>query len=107
MFWERAKRFLQGAGDLDEAERQLKLQKAHLWPSENAAVVCEPLKEYRVWLAGGRLEEILALLPGAEDWARNAGYDRIVIHMEDSRPGWERVMKRRGFRKETVLAKEL
>lgn len=110
MFWKHAETFLRKATTpeaLQDAEMRCKTGAAHLWPTKRAAVVCEPIRDYRVWLAGGDLDEIIALLPVAERWAKAAGYDRIVIHMDDTRKGWKRLMKRHGFSQETMLVKEL
>lgn len=56
-------------------------------------------------VAAGEMEAILPLIGQAEDWARNLGVTFACIA---SRPGWERVLKTRGYRLyQTDLRKDL
>ena len=76
-----------------------------LWPAHNSAAVTETVKAMHVWLAGGKLKELLAMLEVAENEHRARGFDQITI--SDARSGWARVLKARGYVERTVLVKEL
>jgi hypothetical protein len=73
--------------------------RAQIWPGERSAVVTQCVVDDRgpclhVWLAGGDLEEILAMRVGAEAWARAQGCRRMTI---DGRQGWARRLRAHGF----------
>lgn len=59
-----------------------------------------------IWLAGGRLDELVGeLRPAAERWARTIGCRRVLIV---GRPGWERALRPQGYAPlARVIAKEL
>lgn len=82
---------------------------AQLWPLPNAALVTQidiyptGLKECRAWLAGGELDEIVAITPEIEAWARKRGCTRAVIF---GRRGWGKALT--GYREMAVTyAKDL
>lgn len=87
--------------DADEAEliADLISSAAQLWPGQRSAVVTQVFEEtdgpsLHVWLAGGELDDILALKPGIEAWARARGCRWVTI---EGRRGWERLLKADGF----------
>lgn len=45
-------------------------------------------------VAAGALAGILKLIAEAEDWAREQG---VTFACVESRPGWERILKKRGY----------
>lgn len=106
--WERSRPHLEAAmarGDklpLDVVRGALERHDAHLWPGERSAAVCEPVKAYHVWLAGGDLRELLAMEQRASAWAQAHGFDRMTIV---GRPGWARALP--GYAYETALVKRL
>jgi hypothetical protein len=84
-------------------------QKAQLWPGKNAAMVTEIEHQNghrfaRVWLAGGDLQELLAMSSGLEAWARIQGCEWVTI---PGRKGWERATKALGYEFEAVLLKKV
>lgn len=69
---------------------------AQLWLGRRSALVTQVTveRDIHVWLAGGEMDEIIALVPGAEAWARAMTCTSVTI---DGRPGWARVLKRLGY----------
>ena len=109
--WERCGRFLEPALDgwtLDAVEQEILVGRAQFWPMEHSAVVTQihsyPLgRVLRVWLAGGRWDELVKALPHADAYARSQ--ECVAVEVE-GRPGWERLLK--GYQKRRVLlVKEL
>lgn len=96
---------------LEEVLEAIGSGEARLWMGEKSAAVTTFLQnavvraDEAVWHAGGELRDLLDVLDFGADACREAGCDRLVI--ENTRPGWERVLKARGFRAVTVLVKEL
>lgn len=96
---------------MDEVQEAVTLGNARLWLDNNAAAVTEMFGQMnaqglqRIWLAGGDLEQLIALGYRAEQLARHLGMNRMVI--EETRPGWTRVLKEHGYREMTSLVKEL
>lgn len=73
----------------------LKSGACQLWMGERSAMVTQYLGDcLHGWLAGGELEEIKRMIPGAEAWARAAGCTRVTIA---GRKGWARALKPLGF----------
>jgi hypothetical protein len=70
--------------------------RAQLWEGDGGAVVtrCFPPDQFHIWLAGGRLMAVLALLPGGIAWGRPLGLKRLTLK---GRPGWLRVLATHGF----------
>lgn len=71
----------------------------HLWPSENSAMITEfhdfPNKRYlHVFLAGGDLDEIKAMNPDLEDFAKKCGCAGISLN---GRPGWVKALTDLGY----------
>jgi hypothetical protein len=82
--------------------------KAQLWPGQNCALVSEvehaPGRRFaRVWHAGGDMDELVAMTPGLESWARMQGCDSVVV---SGRKGWERIMKALGYEFESVVLRK-
>ena len=102
--WERRRGWLLAAlepacGDEASLLADLAAGRAQLWAGEAAAMVTQCVVDERgrclhVWLAGGDLEEILAMRPGVEAWARAHGCGRVTIN---GRRGWSRVLRRHGY----------
>lgn len=74
---------------------------AQLWAGEGGALVTQCVegpegRSLHVWLAGGRLDTILALRPGVEAWARGLGCVCVTI---EGRSGWARVLSALGYRR--------
>lgn len=94
--------------DATESEllAELAAGRAELWLGEACAVVTQHVPDPKepclhIWLAGGRLTDVLALRPGIEARARGLGCRCITI---DGRRGWRRVMRPFGYR---LVGKEL
>lgn len=96
---------------LEEVLEAIGSEEARLWLGNGSAAVTVFLQhatvkaDEAVWHAGGELRSLLDVLDHGADACRAAGCDRLII--ENTRPGWERVLKSRGFRAVTVLVKEL
>lgn len=88
---------------------------ARLWLGPNSAVVTQVLQnanislEELIWHAAGELKGVLEILDYGAQACRMAGCDRLVLFADegDTRKGWERVLEAKGFKKVTVLVKEL
>ncbi len=102
--WGRAWRWLAPAlppEDGGEAQllSELSAGRAQLWVGESAAAVTQCVigpegASLHVWLAGGRLEGVLALREGVEAFARGRGCRAVTLA---GRPGWARVLRRHGY----------
>lgn len=74
----------------------LRANRAQLWIEGHSAMITElwakdgEMDCLHVWLAGGRLRELLALKPKVEHQAREWGCKRVTIA---GRMGWGRVLK--------------
>lgn len=110
--WEAKKHLLapalDGSYDLDDVWHEISEHRAQFWYLPNSAVVTQILefprrKVFRVWLAGGDLDELRFAMQECEGYAKSRGCDAIEI---DGRKGWARVFP--GFDKQRVtLAKEV
>jgi hypothetical protein len=88
---------------------------ARLWLGPNAAVVTATLQNAEVkidelvWHAGGDLKGVLEILEYGAQACRMIGCDRLVLLADegDTRKGWEKVLAPHGFRKVTLLVKDL
>lgn len=97
--------------DLDAVYAGLDAGDYQLWPGP-ASVVVTQLSRHpsglscHVWLAAGTLDEISAMQPAIEAWARSVGCDRMSVA---GRPGWERTwLRHTGYRPRfTILDKAL
>ena len=81
-----------------------------LYSNDGAVLICEPIPLPQGWMlcmfvTAGEMQHALALAEQAERDAIRLG---AVAISAIGRPGWERVLKKRGYRVETVImAKEL
>lgn len=57
-------------------------------------LVAAPEPYVLVWLGGGDLDELMALRPGVEAWARAQGAQAARIN---GRRGWTRALRSAGF----------
>lgn len=84
---------------------------ARFWLGNGSAAVTQflqdavILRDERVWHAAGTLDDLMQVLMFGALACKQAGCDRLII--EDTRPGWARVLKEHGFREMTVLVKDL
>lgn len=96
---------------IEELDAKLASGAALLWGGSQAAIVTE-IQQFpgavviHGLCATGDLREIVEqLIPAAEKWARLAGCTHAMI---ESREGWKRALKERGYEPHTVtLRKEL
>lgn len=78
---------------------ELQAGRAQLWAGETAAAVTQCVvgpdgPSLHVWLAGGRLDGVLAMREGVEAWARGHGCRAVTLA---GRPGWARVLRPYGY----------
>ncbi len=102
--WERCRAWLIPAlAPEDASEQELVAEVAagrvRLWRGDACALATELVGEpdglcLHIWLAGGDLQEILALRPGLEAHARGEGCRFVTIN---GRPGWSRVLRDFGY----------
>jgi len=65
-----------------------------LWEGKKSAILTEDVtyphhRAVQVWLAGGDMDEIIAMTPGLEAAARMRGCDRVLI---EGREGWQKAL---------------
>ena len=99
--WRRCRRWLIPAlEDATEAEimEELAAGRVQLWRGERSAMLTQlvqgPEPYILVWLGGGDLDELIALAPGVEAWARAHGAHAARIN---GRRGWRRALRSAGF----------
>lgn len=90
---------------IDDVAAAIGKGKMHFWPGKECACVTEvaefPRKRYlNVTLAGGRMDEILSMIPSFKAWAHKLGCDKITVA---GRVGWERVLRPLGWKKDLVV----
>jgi hypothetical protein len=70
--------------------------KVFFWPGQECVMLTEfritptGIKEHHVWLAGGKLQEIIELTPKTEEWGRQNG---CHCQTGTGRRGWFRVLE--------------
>lgn len=84
----------------EHIEGEIAANRAQLWRGDRGVGVtqlvnAEGRRFVHVWLAGGAMEELLALRAGVEAWGRQMGCKTVSIN---GRPGWARVLKPFGYR---------
>lgn len=94
-----------GTHDIVDLVRQIKRGAAQVWEHGDSVVITEVLayprtKTLHYWLVAGDLEDIMALEPDIEEWARGQGCIRFEAY---GRPGWDRVAKHAGWRPQAML----
>ena len=99
MRWDELKHTLEPALDgsytLEDVWHEIKAGRAAFWPFPNSAVVtqvCEfpQRRVLRIWLAGGRLDELERAFGFMDELADELGCQAIEI---DGRKGWGKVLK--------------
>ena len=113
--WERCRPWIEAALEhqdthgIEDIERLVESGHAQFWPGRRCAVVTEVVSypRYRalcLWLAGGDLDDLVALSRCIAAWGRAKGASRLVIN---GRPGWARALRRHGFTLRHVVAREI
>lgn len=96
-----------GWSDIAEGIASGKMQ---LWPAPDGALVTELLRYPRqrvcnVFLGGGSLDQLRAMVPSVEAWAKAQGCQAVTVL---GRPGWVRALAPFGAKPlYTALRKEL
>ncbi len=81
--------------DKDQVWLRICTGRAFLWPGKNCVVLGEfidhPIgfRSFSYWLQGGKLDELAALQPEIEEWAKTRGCRRGI---GIGRDGWTRAM---------------
>ena len=75
-----------------------------LWPSENACIVTEIVvypnkKALHVFLAGGKMDEILQMTENVKEWAQQHGCTFATF---SGRLGWQKVLTKAGWKPRTI-----
>jgi hypothetical protein len=81
----------------EEVFADLIANRAQLWRGERSAMVLQliaPPPVLHIWLAGGDLDDLLAMRAGLEAWGRTQGCEAVTIN---GRNGWRRVLARFGY----------
>ena len=106
--WERCKPWLEAALEygmgvmtIDDVQAAIEAGKMQLWPGEKCAAVTEVqefprAKFFNVFLAGGDLEEIKAMVPSFQSFGRYLGCTKVTA---TGREGWARALKSQGWEK--------
>jgi hypothetical protein len=81
--------------DLQDVADEIANESMQLWPSENAALVTQvqnypKCRVLHVYLAGGDMQELIALIPHIERFAQDVGCQKMTLA---GRKGWERIFK--------------
>ena len=103
--WERCRGWLEAAAEgslrgIAVAERAVFEGRAQLHPGKRCAIVTEldepapGMRVVSVWLAGGEMDEIRAMIPGLMAQFRLQGCSKVLV---EGRRGWERALKVDGF----------
>jgi hypothetical protein len=105
--WPWLQRAIRHGGDLHTRESLLRLLisgRAQLWPLANSAGVTLGI-EYpnarilQIWLAAGKLDELLDYEPVVAEWARGNGYTHLEMN---GRFGWRRALRKLRWDREAV-----
>lgn len=102
--WQRCAPWIQAALDhagnlfaLEDIWKELSLGRAQFWPGNECALVTE-IKQYprkrvlNVWLAGGKLEELMVMSNYIREYAKRCQCDAMTIQ---GRPGWQKMFPQR------------
>lgn len=85
-----------GAFEKHHIWAEIEAERAQLFATPNAALVSRVemyptgMKELRLWLGGGDMDDLLKMQPIVVQFARSVGCKRMLI---EGRPGWARVFK--------------
>lgn len=93
-----------GTHELGDVEAELAGGHAQFWPGARGAAVTRiaefpRAKLFNIWLAGGELEELLAMLP---TWRRFAAFHGCKAMTITGRDGWRRALKNLGWEARAV-----
>lgn len=94
-----------GGYTMDDVRDALRSGDARMWRGPGSAAITEESRVFHIWLAGGNIPGMLQMLDNAETIYRARGFDLVTV--SDARPGWERVLKRHGYKRRDMLVKEL
>ena len=102
--WERCSAWIQAALDhagnlfsLEDVLEAIQTGKAQFWPGKESAMVTE-IKQYprkkilNIWLAGGKLEDLMLMETYVREYAKRYQCDAMTIQ---GRPGWQKVFPQR------------
>lgn len=85
---------------LGDVKRDLEARRSHLWMGDASAMVttisdwANGERIIEAWLAGGEMQEILAMTPVLEDWGRRVGCTQAHVQ---GRRGWVRALSPQGY----------
>ena len=113
--WEIAKKYIAPAIKhqdlylLEDVEAKIYDGTFQLWPGKQSAFITEvnyfPQKTtINLLFGGGKYEELEAMLPLIEEFARRIGATRFY---GGGRPGWIKKIKHLGFKSENLISKDL
>lgn len=93
-----------GTHDIADIEYGIAKGVYALWPGRECAAITEihqfPRARYfHIFLAGGKLEELLEMVPSWRSFAMHAGCSKLTLC---GRRGWERVLKKQGWKADLV-----
>ena len=82
-----------------EVEARIEGGQAQFWPGQRCACVTQVIdhsqgRALNLWLCGGALTELRAMLPAIEAWARSRGCGHAYL---TGRPAWGAVLGKHGF----------
>ena len=110
-YLEAALRFSHGTHTIEDIRKAVIDKAMQFWPGQQSAVITEvhvypQKKSLHVFLAGGKLEELSAMRPIIEVWARQIQCTHITLA---GRRGWLRTfLADEGYKERwTVMSKEL
>jgi hypothetical protein len=95
--------------DWDDVLALLLADKCQLWTGRESVMVTEiveypKLRACRIFLAGGKLEELIEMADALADEASSIGVDRLEVN---GRPGWARMGDKLGWQPLGFCIKDL
>ena len=98
---------LDRSGDLntwDEVVSGINSGRMQLWPAEQGCIVTEIVvyhnrKALHVFLAGGKLDEILQMTESVKEWAKLMGCSFATF---DGRLGWQKPLEKIGWKPHSI-----
>jgi len=97
---ERALQYSGGTHTFEDVAQMVFDQRAQLWPNGRSVAVTEVITYPRkrilhCFLAGGKMSEIIEMMPHAAQWGASVGCAGFTIA---GRKGWKRVLDRHGWK---------
>lgn len=98
-----------GTHTFDDVVDSIVAGRMQLWPAPRGCAVTEIViyprkKVLHVFLAGGDMDEIIAMIDRATEWSKGQGCSAMTVA---GRHGWQRVLAKHGYKPVmTVLEKE-